>query len=404
MLFHVAIARDSDAGQTAQALITSVREVFGRTPIDLACLFFSPHYADASHELVESLYRQLAPRVMIGCMGEGVIGPSEEYEHKSVVTLWVAHLPAVQMAPFHLTFQEGHEPSFLIEGWPDALESLSERPTFLMVADPFSTPIEDVFQKIEACCPGAPAIGGLASGGADLGENRLVLNDRIVEQGLVGVALWGPVAIRTVVSQGCQPIGERYVVTKAERNIIYELGGVPTLERLRETLQGLGRDLGLERGKQVALAVQVGVAFDEQGERFDRGDFLIRGMVGADQRSGGVAISDTVTEGQTIQFHVRNPKDASEDLNILLARERRARPHSPLKSALLFSCNGRGRQFFGEPNHDITALQRQAEGIPVAGFFAAGEIGPVGGKNFIHGYTASVAFFAEPVPEPASAE
>ncbi len=396
MQFHVAIACDSGAAQAAQALITSVREAFGRTSPDLVCLFFSPHYAGASRELVETLHRQLTPQVMVGCMGEGVIGPFEEYENKSVVILWAAHLPAVRMVPFHLTFHEKEkQSSYIHEGWPQELESLSDRPTFLVFADPFSTPIEDVFEKMEERCPGAPAIGGIASGGMDLGENRLVLNGRIVEEGLIGVALWGPVWIRTLVSQGCQPIGERYVVTKAEKNIIYELGGMPTLERLQETLQGLGP----ERGKQVAMAVQVGVAFDEQRERFNRGDFLIRGLLGADQRSGGVAISDIVKEGQTIQFHVRDPQAASEDLNLLLAQDRLDYPHSPLKGALLFSCNGRGRRFFTEPNHDIAALQRQAEGIPVAGFFAAGEIGPVGGKNFIHGYTASAALFAEPFPE-----
>ncbi len=403
MQFHVAIARESGAEQAAQVLITSVRDAFGRTSPDLICLFFSPHFANASGELVETLHRQLSPRVMVGCMGEGVIGPFEEYENTSVVTLWAAHLPAIRMAPLHLTFHEedsqspvpGPQPGTGLEGWPQELESLSERPTFLIFADPFSTPIEDVFEKMEERCPGAPAIGGVASGGTDLGENRLVFNGNIVKQGLVGVALWGPVWIRTLVSQGCQPIGERYVVTKAERNIMYELGGVPTLERLQETLQGLGP----ERGKQVAMAVQVGVAFDEQRERFDRGDFLIRGLLGADQRSGGVAISDIVREGQTIQFHVRDPRAASEDFNLLLAQDRLDYPHSPLKGALLFSCNGRGRRFFAEPNHDIAALQRQVEGIPVAGFFAAGEIGPVGGKNFIHGYTASVALFAEPLPD-----
>ena len=396
MQFHVAIARESGAEQAAQALVASVREAFGPTSPDLVCLFFSPHYANASGELVETLNRQLAPGVMVGCMGEGVIGPSEEYENASVVTLWAAHLPGVRMAPLHLTFHEKETQSaYSIEGWPQELETLSERPTFLVFADPFSTPIEEVFEKMEERCPGAPAIGGIASGGTDLGENRLVFNGTIVKEGLVGVALWGPVWIRTLVSQGCQPIGERYVVTKAERNIMYELGGVPTLERLQETLQGLGP----ERGKQVAMAVQVGVAFDEQRERFDRGDFLIRGLLGADQRSGGVAISDIVKEGQTVQFHVRDPAAASEDFNLLLAQDRRDYPHSPLKGALLFSCNGRGRRFFAEPNHDIAALQRQAEGIPVAGFFAAGEIGPVGGKNFIHGYTASVALFAEPFPD-----
>lgn len=403
MQFHVDIARESGAEQAAQALVASVREAFGPTVPDLVCLFFSPHYANASRELVGTLHRQLAPRVMVGCMGEGVIGPSEEYENASVVTLWAAQLPGVRMAPLHLTFHEkeaqtlvpGSQPGTGLEGWPQELETLSDRPTFLVFADPFSTPIEEVFEKMEERCPGAPAIGGIASGGTDLGENRLVFNGTIVKEGLVGVALWGPVWIRTLVSQGCQPIGERYVVTKAERNIMYELGGVPTLERLQETLQRLGP----ERGKQVARAVQVGVAFDEQREQFDRGDFLIRGLLGADQRSGGVAISDIVKEGQTVQFHVRDPMAASEDFNLLLAQDRRDYPDSPLKGALLFSCNGRGRRFFAEPNHDISALQRQAAGIPVAGFFAAGEIGPVGGKNFIHGYTASVVLFAEPFPD-----
>lgn len=403
MQFHVAIARDSGADQAAQALIASVREAFGQTAPDLVCLFFSPHYANASRELVETLHRELAPRVMVGCMGDGVIGSVEEYENTSVVSLWAAELPGVRMVPFHLTFHEkepqssgsGSQPRMGLEGWPQELESLSDRPTFLVFADPFSTPIEDVFETMEERCPGAPAIGGVASGGTDLGENRMVFNGGIVREGLVGVALWGPVWIRTLVSQGCQPIGERYVVTKAERNIMYELGGVPTLERLQETLERLGP----ERGKQVAMAVQVGVAFDEQREQFDRGDFLIRGLLGADQRSGGVAISDIVKEGQTIQFHVRDPRAASEDFNLLLAQDRLDFPNSPFKGALLFSCNGRGRRFFGEPNHDITALQRQAEGIPVAGFFAAGEIGPVGGKNFIHGYTASAALFAEPFPD-----
>lgn len=403
MQFHVAIARESGAEQAAQALIASVREAFGPSSPDLVCLFFSPHYATAAGEMVETLQRELAPRVMVGCMGEGVIGPFEEYENASVVTLWAAQLPGVRIVPFHLTFHDKEtqtavpesRPGTGLEGWPEELESLSDRPTFLVFADPFSTPIEDVFEAMEERCPGAPAIGGVASGGTDLGENRLVFNGTIVKEGLVGVALWGPVWIRTLVSQGCQPIGERYVVTKAERNIMYELGGVPTLERLQETLQGLGP----ERGKQVAMAVQVGVAFDEQRERFDRGDFLIRGLLGADQRSGGVAISDIVKEGQTVQFHVRDPMAASEDLNLLLAQDRLDYPHSPLKGALLFSCNGRGQRFFAEPNHDIAALQRQAEGIPVAGFFAAGEIGPVGGKNFIHGYTASVVLFAEPFSE-----
>lgn len=392
MQCHVATAREFGTTHVTQTLTKSVREAFGQREVHLACLFFSPHYAKSSEKLVRSLDRQLAPGLMVGCMGQGIIGSTEEYEDKPAVTLWAMHVPGVQMVPLHVTFHEEEGKSYVMEGWPRELDALAERPTFLLFADPFSTPVEDVFLTMERHCPGALAIGGLASGGSDLGENRLVLNRRIMDHGLVGVALWGPVSIRTLVSQGCQPIGERFVVTRAERNIIYELGGAPTLARLQETL----RSLGPEAGQQAAASVQVGVAFDEQRERFGRGDFLIRGLVGADQRSGGVAISDVVKEGQTIQFHVRDPKAASEDFNLLLAQDRLTYPQAALKGALLFSCHGRGQRFFAEPNHDITALQRRTEGIPVAGFFASGEIGPVGGKNFIHGYTASVALFAGP--------
>ena len=154
-------------------------------------------------------------------------------------------------------------------------------------------------------------------------------------------------------------------------------------------------ELGADGGRQAARALQVGIAFDEQRERLDQGDFLIRGIIGADQRSGGVAISDLVEEGQTVQFHLRDSKAASEELNLMLAKDQIEFPNKTPKGALIFSCNGRGRRFFAEPHHDVRALQKRAEGMPIAGFFAAGEIGPVGGKNFIHGYTASVALFAE---------
>ena len=392
MQCHVVTAHEFDTTHVTETLTKSVREAFGQRAIHLACLFFSPHYAKSSKKLVRSLDRQLTPGLMVGCMGQGIIGSTEEYEEKPAVTLWAIHMPGVEMVPLHVTFHEEEGKPYVMEGWPRELDALTERPTFLVFADPFSTPVEDVFRTMEHHCPGAQAIGGLASGGSDLGENRLVLNRQIMEHGLVGIALWGPVSIRTLVSHGCRPIGERFVVTRAERNIIYELGGVPTLACLQETL----RSLGPEAGQQAAMSVQVGVAFDEQRERLSRGDFLMRGLVGADQRSGGVAISEVVEEGQTIQFHVRDPKAASEDLNLLLAQDRLTYPQSALKGALLFSCHGRGQRFFAQPNHDIAALQRRTEGIPVAGFFASGEIGPVGGKNFIHGYTASVALFAGP--------
>ncbi|MCH7616053.1 MAG: FIST C-terminal domain-containing protein [Nitrospinae bacterium] len=390
MKIHVAVSRDSEVEKVASVLSKAVKEALGSEKVDLVFVFFSVHYGDRAEELVRLLWDALDPEVMLGCMGVGVISPTEEFEGNSVVTVWAASLPDVRMLPMHLTFSEDDSP-VTMDGWPTALNSTTERPTFLLFADPFSTPIESVFSEIEQYCPGAPAIGGVASGGSDLGENRMVYNGTIVTEGMTGVALWGPVSVRTLVSQGCKPIGERYVVTKAERNIIYELGGAPALQRLQATLDKLGAD----RGRQAARSLQVGIAFDEQRERLDQGDFLIRGVIGGDQRSGGVAISDLVEEGQTVQFHLRDPKAASEELNLLLAKDQVEFPNKTPKGALLFTCNGRGRQFFAEPHHDVRALQKRAEGLPIAGFFASGEIGPVGGKNFLHGYTASIAMFAE---------
>ncbi len=391
MKCHVAVSRESAVDRAASTLSKAVKDALGPDKIDLVFVFFSVHYGDRAEELARLLWEAMDPEVMLGCMGEGVISPTEEYEGNAVVTVWAASLPDVRMLPMHLTFSDEDKGQFTVEGLPAALHTTTERPTFLLLADPYSTPMEFVFSEIERRCPGAPAIGGVASGGSDLGENRMVYNGTIVTEGMTGVALWGPVSIRALVSQGCKPIGERYVVTKAERNIIYELGGAPALQRLQATLD----KLGVDRGRQAARALQVGIAFDEQRERLDQGDFLIRGLIGADQRSGGVAISDLVVEGQTVQFHLRDPKAASEELNLMLAKDQVEFPYKTPKGALLFSCNGRGRQFFAEPHHDVRAVQKRAEGIPLAGFFAAGEIGPVGGKNFIHGYTASIALFAE---------
>ena len=390
MQCFVAATKETKAELAGHAVARSLKSKFGDDPLDMAFLFFSKNFADDARTLVESIQAELSPQLLVGCMAEGVIGEGQEIEGSSAVIAWAARLPEVSLIPLRLVSNEqGNRLS--VDGWPKELENRSENPFFIMIADPFSTPVEEVFSTIEHFCPGSQAIGGIASGGWDLGENRLVLNQEIYDSGIVGVALSGPVAIRTVVSQGCQPIGERYVVTKAERNVIYELGGVPTLECLQRTVQALVE----QRGQQAAMALQIGVAIDEHRTHFDRGDFLIRGLVGADRRSGGLAVSDIIQEGQTIQFHIRDMNAASEDLNLLLAQDRVAHPHDKPKGALLFSCNGRGRQFFMQPHHDISTVLERTGAIPIAGFFAGGEIGPVAGKNYLHAYTASVALFCE---------
>jgi small ligand-binding sensory domain FIST len=232
-------------------------------------------------------------------------------------------------------------------------------------------------------------IGGLASGGAYPGANRLWLDDAVIDEGAVGVVVQGDVRVHALVSQGCRPIGKHFVITKGQTNVIEQLGGRPALEVLQGVLEGLSeRDRALFQ-----RALHIGRVIDEYRSDFRRGDFLVRSVMGVDRANGSIAINDYVRRGQTIQFHVRDPASATEDLDLIL-RENAAKFTEPAAAgALLFSCNGRGSHMFATPNHDVTAIARGVGPVPLAGFFAAGEVGPIGGQNFLHGFTASMAFF-----------
>jgi small ligand-binding sensory domain FIST len=384
--FASALSKRSDTEAAARDLADEIRAKLDTVSIDLVCLFFSAHHASQSELLASMIRQSLHPRMMVGCSGEGVIAGAEELETAPAVTLWAASLPDVTLEPIRSSFSPVQD-QFRLSGWPEpsAIQS-----SFLLLADPFSTPMREVLGLIDERYPGARAIGGLAGGGQGEGENRLIFQDEVLTGGLVGVRLSGPVDVRPVISQGCRLIGERFVVTKAEHNLIYELGGVPALERLQAVFESLPE----EDRRHAHRAVHVGIVIDEHRDRFERGDFLVRNLVGADQTTGSVAVGDVVQEGQTVQFQLRDAKSASEDLNLLLAADRAAHRGQPL-GALMFSCCGRGRGLFGKPNHDAATMADRLGSIPLAGFFAQGEIGPVGGRNFLHGYTACMALFAE---------
>jgi small ligand-binding sensory domain FIST len=388
--FSVAVSRNNDAAEAGSQISGAVKRGLDSEPADLAFLFFSPHYIELADVLAAAVRAELAPRVLVGCTGEGVIAGSEEIESDAAVVLWAARLPDTPLSPIRLSFTQEEE-GLAVSGWPDLQADDSGPPTFVLLAEPFSTPVDDVLSSLADRFPGSLAIGGLAGGGHDVGQSRILLNDEVYDSGLVGVAVSGPVSVRTLVSQGCRPIGERFVVTRAEKNVIHELGGSPALERLESVFKSLGN---AER-RMAHRALHVGIVMDEQRNRFERGDFLIRNLVGADRTSGSVAIGDLVREGQTVQFHIRDAGSASEDLNLLLTAER-SKGARPTRGALLFSCCGRGRGLFGRPHHDVMTIRERMGDIPIAGFFAQGEIGPVGGCNFLHGYTASVALFSEP--------
>ncbi|MFZ5861687.1 MAG: FIST signal transduction protein [Nitrospirota bacterium] len=370
-------ARDACAGATAGL----------RGPVDLAFLFVSPHHADGLADAAAIVAERLAPRVLLGCTGEGIIGLDQEIEGQPAMAVWAAAMPGVTLAPFHATFEHGGN-GVQVEGFP-APETVGAPSLFVLLAEPFSTPGTEFLGLLDHQFPGAKAVGGMSSGGRAPGENRLLIGDTVATEGVVGVALSGNLPIATVVSQGCRPVGGRFLITRAEGNVIYELGGRPAFGCLQEMYAALSP----AEQELARRGLHLGLTINEAQSQFERGDFLVRGLVGADQQEGSLAVGDLVREGQTVQFHIRDRESASEDLNTLLAAQDQPN-HAPTpEAALLFSCNGRGRRLFGRAHHDVTMVRSRLGKIPVAGFFAQGEIGPVGGTNFLHGFTASLAIF-----------
>lgn len=388
--FAAAVSKAEDPGEAGRELAERIAQGLSAGPIDLTFMFLSAHYADAAPELCRAFRDVLDPQLTVGCTGEGVIAQDHEIEGARAAAVWAARLPGVRLTPLRLS-SSSEDRAVFGTGWTGELGSPNERPVFILLADPFSTPMNEVLSMIAGRWPGATAIGGLAGGGRDSGENRMLLNEEVHDGGLVGVALTGAVNVRTVISQGCRPVGERYVVTRAEHNVIHELGGKPALEQLQRVFHSLAP----AEQRLAHQALHMGIVIDEHKSDFERGDFLVRNLIGADRAAGSLAIGEMVQEGQTVQFHVRDADAASEDLSALVARDHARHPDAPL-GALLFSCCARGQGLFGHPDHDVGIVRKELGGIPLAGFFAQGEIGPVGMNNYLHGYTASIALFCRP--------
>jgi small ligand-binding sensory domain FIST len=254
--------------------------------------------------------------------------------------------------------------------------------------------MRQLLEKLEEKCPALPLIGGMASSGGSAGENILLRDGEVLDQGFVGITLHGAIDVQPVVSQGCRPIGHHVIVTKAHENVIEQLGGRPALSVLQEIVDAMPPD----EQKLLHNGLYIGRAIDEYRDNWSRGDFLVRNVLGMEQSTGGIGITDLIRIGQTVQFHVRDAQTADEDLNLLLdAQKSQPAP----AGGLLFNCNGRGTRMFDEPCHDISATRTALPQTPIAGFFAAGELGPIGRRNFVHGHTASFALFRPLSPQGA---
>jgi small ligand-binding sensory domain FIST len=347
---------------------------------DLLVCFATPHHAGAFEDVANGLRKLLEPDVFVGCTAVSVAGGGREIENAPALSVFAATF--ADGTARALTFESIDTPDGVtIVGWPDDVPA---RGTLLLLADPFSFPVPDLLRLCNARVPELKIVGGLASAAAGPGGNRLVCDDQVLVSGAVGVMPSEAIPVRPVVSQGCRPIGLPYTVTRAERNLIHELGGLPAMQRLQDLVLAADED---ER-ELMRSGLHLGFVVDEHKLDFTRGDFLVRNLLGADQRTGALAVGDLVQVGTTVQFHVRDADAADDDLRVLLQRVEG-------DAALLFTCNGRGRHMFSVPDHDAGLVEQRFGPVPIAGAFCAGELGPVGGRNFLHGFTASVAVFGQ---------
>jgi small ligand-binding sensory domain FIST len=379
MPFVNALSQHPEPAEATGDVVGRVTEALDAVP-DLAVLFCSADHADALDDIVATIRALLSPRVLIGATAESVVGGEYEVEEGPALTLWAASLPSVP-TPVRVTAIRTPTGT-AIQGL--AVADLPPGGTLLLLADPFSLPVDAILDAVEASGTGVMVAGGMASAARAAGGNRLVLDSDVVTHGGVGVVLPPEAAVSTVVSQGCRPVGRPMIVTRGRGNVLDQLAGKPALERLEE----LAQRAGPEERSLLASGLHLGVAIDEHRDAFGRGDFLIRGVVGVERSTGGLVVGDEVDVGTTVQFHVRDADAADEDLHAMLAP-------TTGDAALLFTCNGRGSRLFGEPDHDARAVRDALGTDAVAGMACAGEVGPVGHRSFLHGFTASVVVFQD---------
>lgn len=351
---------------------------------DLAVVFATGGYLAAPEATLEGIHESLRPPALVGCGAGGVLGCGTEHEGGTAIAVWVASLDGGSARTFHATAAVHEESeSVTVMG----MEDLAGARGAILLPDPYSFPTDPLLQDLAARAPGVPVIGGLASARRPDDTSVLFHGDEVCDRGAVGVR-FDDVDLLPCVSQGATPVGPELTITEAEGNVIRELAGRPALDRIR----GVIEELDPREHTLIAGGLLVGLVVDGGRPDYEHGDFLVRQLLGADPVGGTLAVAAPVEAGQVLRLHARDAASADRDLQEQL-RVRVAALGGHAAGALAFSCNNRGREMFGIADHDADALADELRGAPSAGFFAAGEIGPVGGASFLHAFTATVALF-----------
>ena len=376
--------------EAIQECVSSILRDMGDAPTDLVMAFVSSHFATQYDDVLAILRQNLDAKLLFGCSAGGVIGGGQEVEHRPGFSLTAAHLPDVELLPFHVDGDDLPDMDAGPDAWEKAIEVSTESdPRFLLLLDPFSFPAQNFVMGLDYAFSRSVKIGGMASGGSQQGDNALFLGDKAYRTGAIGVALKGNIAVDTIVAQGCRPIGKLMSITKSQQNLLLELDQRPPLEVLRELFTSSSeRDQSL-----MQQSLFLGIVMDDLIEEPRQGDFLIRNIIGMDGRTGTMAIGEMLQEGQRVQLHLRDALTSAEDLATLLSRYASESGVGQCQGAMLFSCLGRGEYLYGRPDHDTDLFRDKVAAIPMGGFFCNGEIGPVGGTTFLHGYTSSFGIF-----------
>ena len=383
MKWACGLSRRVDARQALAEATDSVLEQLGGPP-DLALVFVSDHYAAALDRIPGWAQSLLSAQHLLGCSSSGVVGAGKEVERSEAISIIGARLPGVRVAPFHLaSVPRGPEP----EIW---LELTGLRPDdatgFVLIGDPVSLEAELLLKRIDGAYPQVPKIGGLLGGVQKAGEAALFLGDRRLDHGVLGIGFEGDLALETIVAQGCRPIGEPMIITRCRDSVIYELNVGRPVDALQKTFEKLEpRDQELCRH-----SLFLGIEMTGSSHSYTHGDFLIRTLGGLEPNGGAMAVQGTFSNYQVVQFHLRDARSSAADLEKRLSQVKRP----DAAAALLFSCVGRGQGLYGVANHDVDMFSRQVGPMPIAGFFANGEIGPIGGQTFLHGYTSVFGVFS----------
>jgi small ligand-binding sensory domain FIST len=368
-----------DAGADAA---TQAAASLDRSP-ELVLVFATGAHLAAPEATLEGVREASSPEVLLGCGAGGVLGDGRELESGTAVAVWAAAFGTGVLAPFHLRFEQDDGPP-RITGLP----SIERSRGVIMIPDPYSFPTDALLSELALKAPGVPVLGGLESARTEDDTAALMFGDEVRTDGAVGVSL-EDIELLPCVSQGAAPLGPELTITAAEGNVIEELAGRPALETLQRVVSRLPeRERAL-----IAGGLLMGIVVDAGKSDYQQGDFLVRGIAGADPDTGRVAVAAEVHEGQVIRLHARDASSAHDDLRRQLRLRMDAAGDGGPAGALVFSCNGRGAEMFGPCDHDASTVAEELGGAPAAGFFAAGEIGPVGGRSFLHGFTATVAVF-----------